>query len=77
LLKGGHAQCKDETGHDVTVQEFYHAIDEWKAFIEWVHDWRAGRFTMTLSEWRNLPEIGHTMIRLHDKIRSEIKPKSK
>ena len=77
MLKGGHEQYTDEAGNKVSVEDFRRALSEWKPFIDWIRDWRAGRFTMTLSEWNSLPPIGKELIKIHDRIKSEIGPKKK
>jgi hypothetical protein len=75
VLKGGHCVYQDEYGVDVTVDQFRRALIEWLPFIESVRDWRSGRFTITLTEWNQMPPIIKELIDLYDKIKADLKPK--
>jgi hypothetical protein len=75
VLKGGHIQYQDENGKDVTIDQFNEALQEWFPFINSLRMWRKGLFTITLTEWNQMPPILKELIDLHDRIVSEIKPK--
>ena len=76
-MKGAAIEDQDEHGHTLTAEEFQAGINEWWPFIRSVREWRAGSFTITLTEWNELmPPILKDLLSLHDKILAEM-PKRK
>jgi len=63
----------DANGRRFTPDEFVQACEEWSEFIDAIDSWRAGRFSVSLTEWAQLPQIVKDYIEMHDRICREQK----
>lgn len=73
----GEYQLLRWKGKEISVDDYRNAINEWWPFIESVQDWRRGRFTISITEWGNMPPIIKDLIRMYDRIVDEIRAKEK
>lgn len=72
VLKGVK-KLYDENQKEVSIDEIRKALSQCYPFIKSMTDWRAGRFTITITEWQKMPALIKDLITLHDNIISEMK----